>query len=106
MAVLPLIYQPGSVGEYSRAADVLGRVIAVISGQSLGVHLAQNLFEPLGQTPAPRSVDTHCWSGMGGTSFFVDPSRDLFALMLIEAPNQRAHYRQLFRNVVDVTLLN
>ena len=220
LAALPLMYQPGSVGEYSRATDVLGRVVEVISGQSLGVHLAENLFSPLGltdmafhvpadrrqrlargfehdpdggvplvlppvteppamesggggllgtaadyarflqfmlnkgeldgvrllgpatvdymttdhlgkipardtlleagegfglgfavrtalgQTPVPGSVGTYYWSGMGGTSFFVDPSRDLLALMLIEAPNQRAYYRQLFRNLVYTTLLD
>ena len=37
---------------------------------------------------------------MAGTSFFVDPAQDMFAIMLIQAPNQRAYYRQLFRNLV------
>jgi len=37
---------------------------------------------------------------VAGTSFWVDPAQDLFALLLTQAPNQRAHYRQLFRTMV------
>jgi CubicO group peptidase (beta-lactamase class C family) len=47
LASLPLMYEPGSVWEYSRATDVLGRVIEVASGQSLGAHLQAAIFEPL-----------------------------------------------------------
>ncbi|HEY9063333.1 MAG TPA: serine hydrolase, partial [Burkholderiaceae bacterium] len=39
---------PGPVWEYSRATDVLGRVIEVASGEPLGEHLRKALFEPLG----------------------------------------------------------
>lgn len=59
----------------------------------------------LGQTPVPGSVGTCYWSGRGGTSFFVDLSRDLFAVMLIEAPNQRACCGQQLRNPVYTMLL-
>jgi CubicO group peptidase (beta-lactamase class C family) len=220
LAALPLMWQPGSVGDYSRATDVVGRLVEVLSGQTLGQFLAERIFAPLGmtdtgffvppdqqhriaepfaqdpegaplmamsevrqpppmesgggglvgtaadyarflqcllnrgelegvrllgpqtvdymttdhlgaipardsllepgegfglgfavrtalgQTPVPGSVGTYYWSGMAGTSFFVDPARELFALMLIQAPNQRAYYRQLFRNLVYASLLD
>ena len=214
LAAVPLLDAPGTVGEYSRATDVLGRLIEVWSGMSLGAFLHERIFTPLGmgdtgffvppeqhhriaepftrdpdggvlmtmssirsapamesgggglvstamdyarflqcllgkgqldgmrllgprtvdymtadhmgsipardnlleagegfglgfavrlalgQTPVPGSVGTFYWSGMAGTSFFVDPAEDLFAVMMIQAPNQRAYYRQLFRNLV------
>jgi CubicO group peptidase (beta-lactamase class C family) len=220
LAAIPLLDQPGRIGEYSRATDVLGRLVEVVSGQPLGVFLAEKIFAPLGmadtgffvpqaqqsriaepfdhdpdggvqmtmsdirtppamesgggglvstagdyarflqcllnkgevdgvrllgprtvdymtadhlgsipardnllepgegfglgfavrtalgQTPVPGSVGTFYWSGMAGTSFFVDPAQDLFAIMLIQAPNQRAYYRQLFRNLVYSALLD
>jgi CubicO group peptidase (beta-lactamase class C family) len=40
------------------------------------------------------------WGGIAGTTFFVDPSNEFFALMMIQAPNQRDYYRPLFRNLV------
>ena len=218
MAALPLQFQPGSVWAYSRATDVLGRLIEVVSGQTLGAFLQQEIFEPLGmvdtgfavppaqqhrivepfghdpdggvpmklinprevpamesgggglmstamdyarflqclhhggelnghrmlsrhtlafmtadhlgdipidgtllppghgfglgfamrraagESPVPGSVGTYHWSGIGGTSFFVDPAQDLYALLLTQAPNQRDHYRQLFRNLVYAAL--
>ena len=48
LASLPLVADPDTVWEYSRATDVLGRVIEVISGQSLGTHLHEHIFAPLG----------------------------------------------------------
>ena len=48
IAKLPLAYQPGSTWDYSNSTDVLGRVIEVASGQSLGVFLKARLFDPLG----------------------------------------------------------
>lgn len=214
LAAVPLMFQPGTVGEYSRATDVLGRLVEVWSGQSLGAHLQQAVFTPLGMvdtafhvpeaqqhriaeafahdpdggvqmqlsavrqppamesgggglvgtamdyarflqcllngggldgqrllapatvdfmtsdhlgaiaardnlvepgegfglgfavrtarglSPVPGSVGTYYWSGLSGTSFFVDPALQMFAVMLVQAPNQRAWCRQLFRNLV------
>jgi len=215
---IPLQFQPGNVWAYSRATDVLGRLVEVVSGQTLGQFLQQEIFEPLGmvdtgfavppaqqhriaqpfdhdpdggvpmklfdprevpamesgggglmstamdyarflqclrnggefeghrllsrhtlafmtadhlgdipidgtllppghgfglgfavrraagESPVPGSVGTYHWSGIGGTSFFVDSAQDLYALLLTQAPNQRDHYRQLFRNLVYAAL--
>jgi CubicO group peptidase (beta-lactamase class C family) len=48
VAALPLQYQPGSTWDYSYSTDVLGRVLEVASGQSLGSLLKARLFDPLG----------------------------------------------------------
>ena len=48
LAQLPLMHEPGSVWDYSRATDVLGRLVEVLSGQTLGEHLRDAIFDPLG----------------------------------------------------------
>ena len=45
---IPLLYQPGTKWHYSIAADVLGRLIEVVSGQPFDVFLAERIFQPLG----------------------------------------------------------
>ncbi|MBS0317329.1 MAG: beta-lactamase family protein [Proteobacteria bacterium] len=47
-ARLPLRFDPGSRWNYSVATDVLGRLVEVISGQSLAEFFEQRLFKPLG----------------------------------------------------------
>ena len=50
LAALPLVAQPGTVWEYSRATDVVGRLIEVISGQALSAFLQEKIFAPLDMT--------------------------------------------------------
>jgi CubicO group peptidase (beta-lactamase class C family) len=49
-AQLPLAFQPGAEWLYSVATDVLGRVVEVVSGQSLDAFLAERVFGPLVMT--------------------------------------------------------
>jgi CubicO group peptidase (beta-lactamase class C family) len=214
LAALPLVHQPGTYWHYGRATDVLGAVLEVVSGQTLGELLRRRIFDPLGMkdtafdvpnnqwhriaepfaldpdsgrpvemmdarevpafesgggglmstagdyirflqfmrnggtfegvrlvsrttidwmtsdhlgsiapdgdlllpgygfglgfavrthaglAPQPGSVGQYFWSGIGGTSFFVDPAEDLFAMLLTQAPNQRIFFRNLFRQLV------
>ena len=214
LAALPLLHQPGTVWEYSRSTDVLGRLVEVISGQTLGSFLAERILHPLGMTdsgfavptkdqpriaepfkkdpefgmdvalldvrrpaifesggggmvattmdyarflgmllgngrlgatrllgrktvelmtsdhlgtitgmadllppghgfglgfavrtqpgmaPFPGSVGTYYWGGAAGTTFWVDPAERLYAVLMIQAPQQREHYRVLFRDLV------
>jgi len=65
LAELPLLFQPGTEWNYSMAIDVLGRIVEVISGQTLDEFLRQRVFEPL---------------GMVDTGFFVaDPDHERVA---------------------------
>jgi len=214
LAQLPLMHQPGTRWEYSRSTDVLGRLVEVLSGTSLGEFLSERILTPLGMVdtaffvPAqnhgrlaeafprdpetdapvqlvevkekprfesggggmvstaldyarflqmllnggrldavrllsrktieymtadhlgpitgapdllipgygfglgfavrlqagiaqvPGSIGQYFWGGLAGTTFWVDPKEDFFALMLIQAPGQREYYRVLFRDMV------
>ncbi len=218
LAGLPLLHQPGTVWEYSRSTDVLGRLVEVIAGQTLGVFLSERILIPLGMTdsgftvpqadfgriaepflkdpeggadvalldirrpamfesggggmvstamdyarflamlhgngrlgsvrllgrktielmtsdhlgtiagatdllppghgfglgfavrthagmaPFPGSVGNYYWSGAAGTSFWVDPTERLYAVLMIQAPIQREYYRLLFRDMVYAAL--
>ncbi len=220
LARLPLQFEPGTVWEYSRGTDVLGRLVEVVSGQTLGAFLSEHIFAPLGMTetafavpPAlyhriaepfahdpdggvampvidvrrvaameagggglvstaadyarflqcllnrgtldgtrllsrhtvalmladhlgcmpvngsllapgfgfglgfavrtaaglsagPGSVGMAHWSGIAGTTFILDPAEDLWAMLMVQAPNQRDEYRQLFRNLVYAALID
>ena len=55
---LPLMYQPGEMWMYNTGSDVLGVLIARVSGQPLETFLRERIFEPL---------------GMKDTSFYVPP---------------------------------
>jgi CubicO group peptidase (beta-lactamase class C family) len=214
LAGLPLLHQPGTVWEYSRSTDVLGRLVEVISGQTLGTFLSERILTPLGMAdsgfcvpeadqsriaepfakdpetgadvtlldirrpvqfesggggmvatttdyarflgmllgngrlgstrllgrktvelmtsdhlgtitgvadllppghgfglgfavrtqpgmaPFPGSVGNYYWGGAAGTTFWVDPTERLYAMLMIQAPMQREYYRVLFRDMV------
>lgn len=211
---LPLVHQPGTKWEYGRSTDVLGRLIEVLSGQTLGEYLQRHILAPLGMTDTafhvpeqkharlaeafakdpdtgsgvqllnvrdapkfesgggglvstaadyarflqmllnrgkldglrllsrktielmtadhlgtitgapdlllpgygfglgvavrlepgisavPGSVGQYFWGGLAGTTFWVDPAEELFAILLIQGPGQRDYFRNLFRDLV------
>src|SRR6266581_115451 len=47
VASMPLICQPGAEWNYSRSTDILGRIIEVVSGKSLGTYLTERILAPL-----------------------------------------------------------
>ncbi len=219
LAKLPLLNQPGTIWDYSRSTDVLGRIVEIICGRSLGEELSRRIFEPLGMVdtsfgvpaekqsrvaepfatdpdtgaavkllpivetaqfesgggglfstamdyarfcamlaaggslgktrilgratldfmtsdhlgpdvtvgsellppghgfglgfavrtapglaPMPGSVGTYYWQGIAGTTFWIDPVEDVFALLMIQAPGQRDYYWSLFRTLVYAAL--
>ena len=225
LASMPLMFEPGSIWEYSRSTDVLGALLEVVSGQSLGRLLQEQVLGPLGMvdtafyvppdqqhriaqafahdpdggTPmelidltevpklesgggglggtvadyarfcqcmlnggeldgqrllsphtvrfmtsdhlgrmgqnrtenagnmlapgtgfglgfsvrladgldtAPGSVGLYSWGGIAGTTFWVDPKEHMFAILMIQAPNQREYYRPLFRNMVYAAMVS
>jgi CubicO group peptidase (beta-lactamase class C family) len=50
VASFPLVCQPGAEFNYSRSTDILGRIIEVISGKSLGAFLTERVLVPLQMT--------------------------------------------------------
>jgi CubicO group peptidase (beta-lactamase class C family) len=55
---LPLKFQPGTQWGYGVSTDVLGRLIEVVSGQSLDVFIRERILEPLGMTDTRWWVDS------------------------------------------------
>ena len=47
VASLPLMCQPGTEWNYSRSTDILGRLIEVVSGKTLGAFLTERILVPL-----------------------------------------------------------
>jgi CubicO group peptidase (beta-lactamase class C family) len=60
LAPLPLQHQPGEVWEYGHSTDVLGRVVEIVAGGTLGECLQSRMFDPL---------------GMDDTAFFTPPAK-------------------------------
>jgi len=89
LAEFPLVYQPGTHWSYSMGADLMGRVIEVVSGQKFDDFLRERFFEPLGmkdthfQVPrskADRMTTSYYVAGgtllpidLGSDSIFMDP---------------------------------
>lgn len=44
----PLAFHPGTQWEYGRSTDVLGRIVEVVSGMTLGEFFQKRIFAPLG----------------------------------------------------------
>ena len=59
-----------------------------------------------GRNPLPGSVGDFSWSGVTGTYFWIDPKQELIAILLMQAPAQRMHYRYLMRTLVYQAIAN
>lgn len=73
LAELPLMFQPGAEWAYSMSIDVLGRVVEVLSGMTLGEFMKKRIFDPLGMTD---------------TAFYCAPEKqDRLAALYVPNPN-------------------
>jgi CubicO group peptidase (beta-lactamase class C family) len=83
-------------------ADHLGPMSAssdpLLQGHGFGLGFAVRLHA--GIAGVPGSIGQYFWGGLAGTTFWVDPAEQLFALLLIQAPNQRDYYRTLYLDLV------
>src|SRR5215472_8815483 len=75
IAVLPLADQPATRWNYSHSTDVLGRVIEVVSEQTLYQFEKQKLFDPLGMTDTAYYVADKAKWPLIARGFPVDRSR-------------------------------
>jgi CubicO group peptidase (beta-lactamase class C family) len=80
------------LGPISGATDLL------LPGYGFGLGFAVRL--QAGISHVPGSVGQYFWGGLAGTTFWVDPAEELFAIMLIQGPGQRDYFRNLFRDLV------
>ena len=53
-----------------------------------------------GRSPLPGSVGDYSWAGAYGTYFWIDPKEKIVAVLMLQAPALRMHYRYLMRHYV------
>ncbi|HEU4616929.1 MAG TPA: serine hydrolase domain-containing protein [Gammaproteobacteria bacterium] len=86
---LPLLAQPGERFMYHTSGDVLGALIARVSGRSFGTFLRERIFDPLGMKDTafwvpPEKIDRlpgfyFLNRATGKLEFFDDPARSAWA---------------------------
>jgi CubicO group peptidase (beta-lactamase class C family) len=117
-----------TIGDYARflamasgggalnGARILGsRTLAFMASDHLGPNVVKNhfLLPPghgfglgfavrleSGMAPTPGGVGEYFWGGVAGTAFLISPRDALFAILMVQAPDYRDYFRQLFRNLV------
>ena len=80
------------------SSDHLGAIRGPGPGYGFGLGFAVRLAN--GLSSSNGSGGDYNWAGLGGTYFWVDPKERLIAVWMMQAPNQRNYYRELFRNMV------
>ena len=74
-------------------------------GQGFGLGFA--VRTQAGRNPRPGSPGEFYWVGAWGTTFWVDPSEKLIAVLMVQVPLiQGPHYQSLIRNLVYQALMN
>lgn len=58
LAETPLVFDPGTTWNYSMATDVVGRLVEIISGQSLGDYFDEHILGPCGMVDTGFHVET------------------------------------------------
>ena len=88
LARLPLNFHPGDRWEYGRATDVVGRLVEVMSGQTLDAFFRERIFEPLDMP------DTHFYlpqSKLDRFAALYGPGDD-GKIVLTEAPTAASRF--------------
>jgi CubicO group peptidase (beta-lactamase class C family) len=57
-----------------------------------------------GKAPTAGSVGEFFWGGMMGTAFWVSPRDSLFAVLMVQTPENREYFRVLFRNLISAAI--
>jgi CubicO group peptidase (beta-lactamase class C family) len=102
VASFPLVCQPGDEFNYSRSTDILGRIIEVVSGKSLGAYLAERVLAPLHMTETGFST-TEANAGRLAEPFPTDPwTGDKVALFnMLEQPTMESGGGGLVSTTMD-----
>lgn len=74
--------------------------LAPVPEHGIGFGLGFAVRKEIGRCALPGSVGDYSWSGVSGTYFWIDPRLKLVAILLMQAPVQRMHYRYLMRTMV------
>lgn len=91
------ICRPGSA--MARPRERFG-ALAPVPEMGYGFGLGFAVRSHAGPSPVPGSVGEYFWGGVTGTYFWIDPAEDLVAVLMLQAPDRRLHYRCLSRQLV------
>ncbi len=69
-----------------------------------GFGLGLSMRTDPGKAPTAGSVGEFFWGGMMGTAFWVSPRDSLFAILMVQTPENREYFRLLFRNLVAAAI--
>lgn len=115
IAKIPLVFQPGEGWRYGASADVIGAIIEIITGESLGEFYRKEIFEPLGmkdtgfyvsQEQASRLATLYQAETMDGvTELKEDLERHLCLTKGLEQPSFESAGAGLFSTVHDYSIL-
>ncbi|MFJ9681034.1 serine hydrolase domain-containing protein [Streptomyces sp. NPDC101194] len=81
---IPLLHQPGEVWLYNTCSDILGVLIARVSGSSLPEFLAERLFEPLGMADTGFAVPA---DGLDRFTSYYRTGPEGGGLQLVDGPD-------------------
>jgi CubicO group peptidase (beta-lactamase class C family) len=90
---------PPNIGYGETARERFG-ALAPVPEMGYGFGLGFAVRTQPGMSPAPGSVGEFFWGGVTGTYFWIDPSENLVAIFLAQAPDRRLYYRYLSRQLV------
>ena len=114
IAELPLTKQPGTFWRYGHSTDVLGRVIEVVSGETLYHFMKRRIFDPLGMvhtkflidapeelalTAAPLQNDASL--AYAESAFRTHPEWESGAAGLFSTASDYARFAQMLLNAVS-----
>ena len=72
-------------------------------GHGFGLGFAVRTRE--GLAPSAGSPGEYFWGGMMGTTFWISPRDNLFAILMVQSPEHREYFRVLFRNLVSAAIV-
>jgi CubicO group peptidase (beta-lactamase class C family) len=118
-------------GELGRARVVSPATVTLMTSDHLGTHIRRSPSTPIlfgalapmpelglgfglgfavrthaGRNPLPGSIGDFSWSGVTGTYFWIDPKEELIAILMMQAPIERLHYRYLMRTMVYQAIID
>jgi CubicO group peptidase (beta-lactamase class C family) len=69
----------------------------LVPGCGFGLGFTVRLHRGVAATPG--SIGQYSWGGLAGTTFWVDPADQFYAVLMIQAPHVRVYMRSLLRDM-------
>ncbi|MBV9583951.1 MAG: serine hydrolase, partial [Alphaproteobacteria bacterium] len=100
---LPMAGRPEQLG-YGATTRARFGALAPVPEMGYGFGLGFAVRKAAGMSPVPGSVGEFFWGGVTGTYFWIDPQEQMAVVLMLQAPDQRLHYRYLTRQLVYAAL--